>query len=59
MRVSLNRTGKRLLAKRHRLKARLRVGAVVSRTRAKQLLNQVVTFKTPKKKKKKKKRRHR
>ena len=51
VRISLNRTGKRLLARRHRLRTRLRVGGVVSRAQTKQVSNQLITFKAPKKEK--------
>jgi hypothetical protein len=51
VRITLNRTGKALLAKRHKLPVRLRVTQTLLNGRASVVLTQTLTFKAPKKKK--------
>jgi hypothetical protein len=48
VRISLNRTGKRLLAQRHRLKVRLRVTQSLSSGKTSTILSRTVTFKAAK-----------
>jgi len=49
VRISLNRTGKRLLAKRHKLKVRLRITQTLASGRSTTIRSQTLTFKTAKK----------
>jgi hypothetical protein len=49
VRISLNSTGKRLLAKRHKLKVRLRITQTLASGRSTTIRSQTLTFKTAKK----------
>jgi hypothetical protein len=48
VRIALNGTGKKLLAKRHKLKVRLRVTQTLASGQSTPILSQVLTFKKPK-----------
>ena len=49
MRISLNRTGKRLLGRRHTLKVKLLVIQTLANRHTKTISTQKVTFKAPRK----------
>jgi hypothetical protein len=48
VRIALNRTGKRLLARRHKLKVKLRITQILASGQTKAISSQTLTFKAPK-----------